>query len=239
MKYRCVATSLEGFVQQIAVSYIRHTYWWYVAGLVPEQKNPEALDRKLIAKYGIDISDTTRWRRKQLGKANLQYIRFGRQFVIMATQGDHLFKETERSQLRDIRKIPLRVDGYSISCRPGGRTRTGETDSRLHSHVQIEWEQYKAIKAEFIAIACRRTAKQLAAKFYQLPFEPYAPVRRQIGTIWKEVNRLRRRKRQLLIPKEALPLRRRIVKPFEPVTGALSSHGTWSIHSAVEKSHAS
>src|SRR5690606_6094690 len=32
MKYRCVASSPEGLVQQVAVCYLRHGYWWYVTG---------------------------------------------------------------------------------------------------------------------------------------------------------------------------------------------------------------
>lgn len=237
MSYQCVATSLEGFVQQVAVCYIRHGYWWYVSGVIPEQKDPERIDQKMIAKYGIDVSATTRWRRKRAGQANLQYIRFRRRFVIMATQGAHRFKEVERAQLRDVRSVPIRIGGYSISCRRGGRTRTGERDSRLHSHVQIDWPVYKELKAEFLAIACRRTARQLTQELWLFPFEPYAPVRRQLLTIYKTINQMRRRRRQLLIPKEALPLRRRIVKPFEPVDGAISEQPSRIYQ--VEAAHAS
>ena len=59
MRYRCVATSVKGLVQQIATCYLRHGYWWYVAGRIPEHKDPQHTDRKLIGKYEVDV---TEWR---------------------------------------------------------------------------------------------------------------------------------------------------------------------------------
>src|SRR3954463_15579288 len=91
MEYRCVATSLEGFVQQLAVAYIAHGYYFYVTGFVPEGKDPEAIDRKLLDKYGIRLSKFSRYRRKALGQASIQYLRFERFFVLIATHGKHLF----------------------------------------------------------------------------------------------------------------------------------------------------
>src|SRR5512139_1638962 len=74
MEYRCVATSVEGFVQQLAVAYVQHGYWFYVAGWIPGRKDAEAVDRKLIDQYGIGISKWARARRKQQGLANLHYL---------------------------------------------------------------------------------------------------------------------------------------------------------------------
>jgi hypothetical protein len=50
--------------------------------------------------------------------------------------------------------------------------------------------------------------------FYQVPFEPYAPVRRQLLRIWRAVNLARRKAGYQPVPVEVLPLRRRIVRPF-------------------------
>ena len=67
MQYRCVATSPEGLVQQVAVCYLRHGYWWYVTGRIPKGKDPKAVDRKLVQKYGIDLTERQRAYRKQRG----------------------------------------------------------------------------------------------------------------------------------------------------------------------------
>jgi hypothetical protein len=214
MAYSCVATSVEGFVQQLACSYLRHGYWWYVSGLIPEKKNPESVDAKLIAKYGIDVSESTRYRRKQRGLANMQYIRYERFFVLLCTAGHHPFREEEKNSIRDVRRVPIKFSGYSISYRRGGRTRKGEVDSKWHSHVQIERERWKELRAHFVGRATHRVANKLAAEFYRIPFEAYAPVRRQILLLWREVNKARKKAGFELLPKEVLPLRRRVVKPF-------------------------
>lgn len=213
-KYRCVVTSVEGFVQQLASSYLRHGYWRYVCGVIPDWKNPSAVDEKLIRKYEIAVSESTRARRKRLGKANLQYIRYERFFVILATEGTHSFFEIEAGAIRDIRRVPIKFHGYSISYRPGGRTRTGEPDPHWHSHVEIQRERYKEIRDHLLELALHRSVNNLVLEFYRLPFEPYAPVRRQMLNLLRAVNRVRKAAGFELLPKEVLPLRRRVVKPF-------------------------
>src|SRR5262245_16793792 len=93
--YRSEATSVEGFVQQRAVSYLGNGYWFYVTGEIPEGKDPAKVDEKLLARYRIDLSKWARARRKRAGFANLQYIRFERFFVLLATHGVHPFFEEE------------------------------------------------------------------------------------------------------------------------------------------------
>ena len=127
-------------------------------------------------------------------------------------------------------ETPIRIGHYSLSYRRGGRTRRGEKDPRWHSHVQIDWEHYKALKAMFVGLATRRSVGQLIKMFYYFPFEPYAPVRRQVGTIWRKVNRCRKRAGLDQIPKEVLPMRRRPVKPFgqNPIQNLRSLSSFWS-----------
>lgn len=214
MQYRCEAVSVTGFVQQIACTYLRHGYWFYVTGVIPQDKDPRAVDAKLLKKYDIALSESTRGRRKRLGKANLQYLRYRNFFIIMATEGIHQFKVEEADRLRDIRRVPLKFHGYSISYRRGGRTLEGEVDSKWHAHVEIERERYKEIRDYFLELAKHRSARYLAMLFYEMPYEPYAPVRRQLLTILRAVNRARKDAGYALLPTEVLPLRRRVVKPF-------------------------
>ena len=126
--YRCVATSIEGFVQQLAVGYVTHGYWFYVSGWIPEGKDPLKTDAKLIERYGIDVSKWTRCRGKKAGLANVQYLRHGRFFVLLATHGQHPFFVQEPG-FRDIREKPLEFAGYSIGCRRG-------LDGNYHASVR-------------------------------------------------------------------------------------------------------
>ena len=100
MQYRCEAVSVEGFIQQLAVSYVARGYFFYVTGRVPEHKDPARVDEKLVARYGVDISKWARARRKQVGGANLQYLRHGRFFVLLATHGEHPFFAEEGANVR-------------------------------------------------------------------------------------------------------------------------------------------
>lgn len=221
--YRCEAKSVEGFVQQLACAYLRHGYWFYVMGRIPGDKDPQGVDTKLLGKYDIAVSESTRSRRKKLGQANVQYLRYERTFVILATLGRHAFKEIEAGALRDIRRTPIRFHGYAISYRPGGRTRSGEHDPRWHAHVEIERERYKEIRDHLLDLATEFSGNRVAMAFYRLPFEPYAPIRRQMLTLLRGVNRVRKRAGFSQLPTHVLPLRRRIIRPLDDCNSGVAA----------------
>lgn len=201
--YHYEATSIEGFVQQLAVSYLKNGYWFYVTGTVPEKKSAEAIDRKLIERYDIDMSKWARARRKELGLANMQYIRFRRFFVLLATHGEHPFFEREKNNIRDARKTPIRFFGYSISYRGG------------HPHVRINLKEFKWLKSYFTDLASHRAAGYLERELAQIRFEPYSPVRRQLLIILRAVNEARKRAGYELVSHECLRFKRRICRPFD------------------------
>lgn len=201
--YRCRAVLLPGFIQQLAVAYVAHGYWFYVPGWVPFDKDVEAVDRKLIEKYGIDLSKWERARRKKAGLANLHYLRHGRTFILIATHGQHRFFEEEASVICDIRRSPFKVGGYSVSHRNG------------HASVRIAQESYKRLKAYLTDLAPRRSAEHMAEEFRMIHHEPYAPVRRQLLNLLRAVNRARKQAGFEPVPTSCLRLRRRIYKPFE------------------------
>ena len=205
MRYRCEASSLEGFVQQLAVSYVANGYWFYVCGFIPKGKNPHDVDRKLVEKYGIDLSKFQRARRKAAGHANLHYLRSERFFVLLATHGEHRFFEEERGQIRDIRKVPIKFGSYSVSFRSG------------HPHVRIDRETLRDLKAYFVSIALSRVAETIERELSRLPFEPWAPVRRQLFQLMNAINRSRKTAGYAEIRSSCLRLRRKIVRPFEGI----------------------
>jgi hypothetical protein len=208
MTYRCQAQSIAAFVQQLAVAYVQHGYWFYVTGTIPEHKCPLAVDAKLIDRYDIAISKWVRARHKQAGKANVQYLRCDRFFVLIATRGEHCFFEDEPT-FRDIRRDPLSFAGYSISYKLGA-------DRKWHASVRIHPTEYLKLRAHFLDLATRRSVEKLMNEFQRLPFEPYAPVRRQFLNILRAVNRKRMAAGYDLLPFEAVRLRRAVIKPFGP-----------------------
>ena len=220
MEYRCAATSIAGFVQQLVSCYLPHGYWFYVSGNVPETKDPQSVDQKLLDKYGISLSRTSRARRKSVGIANVHYIRYQRRFLLLATHGFHPFYDDEAESIRDARRIPIKFEGYSISVAKGGFLQKPHEavvalrDTKWRVRVQIERELYRGLRAYFEDIAVRRSASQLARELADLPFEPYAPVRQQLLNLVRYINQ--RRKVASLEPLgfSVLRYRRRIVRPF-------------------------
>lgn len=222
MDYRCVATSQTGFVQQLAVSYLVHGYWFYVSGCIPAGKDPAAVDEKLIQKYGIGVSRQSRARRRAVGIANVHYLRFDRQFVLLATHGHHPFYDDEAANIRDARRVPIKFHGYSIKVQRGGYLRRVDSnvpavrDGKPRVRVQIGRETYLSLKAYFVDAAVRQSAERLAAELFSVPFEPYARVRQQMLNILRMVNYTRQSFGMEGLGSDVLRYKRRIVSPFEP-----------------------
>ena len=204
MMYKTEATSIGGFIQQLSVSYVGKGYFFYVTGQIPKGKDPTVVDAKLTARYGIAISKWARARRKQSGSANLQYIRFDRFFVLLATHGRHAFFEEEATSIKDVRETPIKFAGYSVSYRGG------------HTHVRIEREEYNRLKAYFLNLAVRRSVVDVERELAHIHYEPYAPVRRQLLCILRAVNLARRKAGFTPVTKKVFRFQRRVYRPFEP-----------------------
>jgi hypothetical protein len=201
-------------VQLLACNYLPNGYRFYTAGEISAKRDPKKIDEKLIAKYAIDCSRATRTRKKQQGKANVQYLRYKRFFVLISTPGKHDFFAEEAANIQDIRRVPLRIAGYSISYRRSGKMADSQGMESWHSHVQIDRARYMELQTLSLDLALRETAAKLAMDFYRLPFEPYVPVRRQMFALLRAVNRTRVQAGLTPLSPQVLPLRRRIVYPF-------------------------
>ena len=204
--YRSETASVSGFVQQLAVSYVRNGYWFYVVCNIPGNTEHGKIDRKLIDRYEIGLPRTTVWRRKKEGKANVQYLRYRNTFVLIATKGEHRFFE-EEAGIKDIRRVPLRIFGYSIGYRKGA-------DGRYHASVRIEDQEWKKHKVELLKDWRHACPRKLGERFNKLPFEPYAPVRSQVLGIFRAINRRRKVAGLEEVPFSSLRMQRKPVKPF-------------------------
>ena len=191
--------------------YLAHGYWFYVAGTVPDRKDPRGVDRKLVERYGIDVSKWSRARRKRAGEANLQYLRYGRFFVLLATHGRHPFFAAEGEAVRDARRVPIRFHGYALSHRGG------------HPHVRIEQGEYARLKAHFLDLAVRRPVDHLTAELGRLPFEPYAPIWRQLLAVLRGVNRARKTAGLEPVPTTCFRFQRRVCRPFAAAPGGAAT----------------
>ncbi len=144
--------------------------------------------------------------------------------MLLATHGKHRFFEDEQERIRDARQIAIQFSGYSLGCKQGdylhkspGKKLT--RDHRFRSRVQVSRPVYLDWLAYFEHTAHRSPAERLAAQLYQFPYEPYAPVRKQVLNIVRVVNRVRKQHgRRPLDTQRVVRYRRQIVRPFqEPV----------------------
>lgn len=221
MGYRHETTSLAGLVQLLAANLLPHGFYFYVTGRVPTGKDPAAIDAKLIGKYGCNLSRTERSRRKQAGTASVHYLRCDSFWILIATHGKHRFFDEEGDRVQDLRRIPLRVGDYSLTVREGDYLKKSEEDvvprrdGRPRARVLICRERYKELRAFFLDIAVHRSEDKLRAAFFGIPFEPYAPVRKQLLNLLRLVNEERKGAGLSRISPDCLRYRRRIVRPFD------------------------
>lgn len=228
MSYKYVATSVAGFVQQLTVQYIRHGYFFYVAGHIPPGRLAEDIDAKLIEQYDVAKSRWQRARRKAAGGGNVHYLRYDSFWVLVANAGEHLFFEREASVIRDVRRQPIAFAGYSIGYR---RSISGT----YHASVRIHENEYRWLKSYLCQMAAKATVSEMADEFRRLRFEPYAPVVRQLFAILRAVNRVRKTAGLRPLHNDVVRTSRSVVKPFEPRAegtpawpGAVASHRkTW------------
>ncbi len=206
MAYRYEATSVAGFIQQLAVGYLCRGYYFYVTGEIPEGKDPAKTDAKIIERYDIAKSKFTRSRERRKGVAGIQYLRYGRFFVIVATKGKHRFFTDEGKSIRDVRETPIQFAGHSIGF--------SFNHDKGHASVRIGRDQFRILRERFSSLALVPFSDALADAFQSLPFEPYAPVRQQFLTLLRAVNRARKTAGLQPIPAKALRLRRRPVLVF-------------------------
>ena len=228
MAYHCVATSVAGFVRQLAVGYITKGYYYYVTGFIPEKKDPEKTDRKILEAYGIAVSKWTRARRKREGHANVQYLRYQRFFVIIASHGVHPFFASEAKVLCDVRRSPIMFMGYSIGCR---RARNG---GEYHASVRINRDRFDELKARFKDVAVHRSIEELHSDLRQLPFEPYAPVLCQLCGLLRSINLRRKLAGLERIPLSALRWQRSPVRPFAEAEAPSEINNSLQLSSEIE-----
>lgn len=221
MEYKYEVTSLVGFLQRVATHLLPKGYYFFVQGLVPEGKDPATLDAKLLSKYGVARSEGARRWRKSQGLGNIQYVRHERLWLLMATHGDHPIREGERKNLKDVRRVPIRIGDYSVYVKRGNYllkraiADPPRPDGRWRVRVLIAREPYRELSAYFLSIACHRRADALAAELLNLPYVPYAPVRKQLLKLLRLINAKRQAAGFARLSATCLRFRREIVRAFE------------------------
>jgi len=216
MVYRYRAVSVPGFIQQLAVAYVTHGYYYYVAGHIPPGKSAEHVDRVLMDRYGVALSRWQRARRKVVGHANIHYLRCESFYVLIASRGEHKFFEREAAVIRDTRRHPVAFAGYSVGVGT-------DPHGQVHASVRIAPEEYRWLKRFMVQFGRNATAEEVASEFRMLRFEPYRPVVRQLFSVLRAVNRIRKTAGLEQVPSDCIRTRRRVLRPFDDLPYSCSA----------------
>lgn len=204
--YRCEMASVEEFVRRIE-RLVRREYYFAFVGHLKPGKDPLALDQKMVRLWNLDRKEW-RWAKRSRGsESNVHYVRFRRTYVLLATAG-RPEKKGRRPWRRgeipprgeffeqhpnhiDLKDVGLKLFGYNIKS----------TYSRAHNRrrVFIRLQREKAfprIKASLLRKATLSRYQQreaMEAAFWHLPILWYGPVREQLSSVLRAVNRIRSR----------------------------------------------
>jgi hypothetical protein len=200
MDYQYRAVSPDAFISQV-VRYVVTGHVFYFTGRVPRGRNPRELDGKLIESYGADVTPWTRSRQRSRGVSSVHYLRCGRTFILLASEGRGPFFEQlgggSAPQFRDMRRVSLEFDVYAV--RYGMAANSQVVDGLRQRHprrralVRLNRETYSTLKAFFVAQAHRHPRGRLEGLMWSLGFYPYRPVLEQLWAMVRAVNRVRRR----------------------------------------------
>ncbi len=177
------APTLGVFLRKIAIDYVRYGYVYH-SGMkqIPEGKQLWRIDKKLLDVYQVSYSPSVKVLRKKKGIARVAYVRFGREFLLLSTNGEQTtgFKVFTRFPDRDFRVKPLVVHGYQIYLK-------GHTPV-----VEIETLRF-ARRARFIISQFAKPQNLVKALLDELSPFNFPGIVRQKRRVLERVNERRRR----------------------------------------------
>lgn len=189
--YKVEARDVGTFLGQV-VRYVSSGHYFYIRCVIPDRKDPRAVDAKLIGLYDIARNNWQRKRRYLRDRAGVHYLRCGRLFVVMLTKGRHdAFYRDHANQVCDIRRTALKAFGYSI------RYTYSQTEHRQRVFVRLDRKTYRELKSHMLSICtweCFRDRERMEREFSRLELEFSSPVYQQVYSVLKAVNRARRRR---------------------------------------------
>ena len=183
-----VDTSAE-LIRRLTRYYLTEGYWYFVKGRIPDRKPLDQVDIKLSQKYQTALSKWQRHRRKAKGLANVQYLRYDRDFVLIATEGEHPLFFSDRS-VKDARKHPIEIWYYWIRVR----------SSRRYEVIVAPWA-YHVVKDKVLRLAKEGNVDAITDQLQSLRWINYPGVNRQKQKMIAEASKiLSRRGKRLSLP---------------------------------------
>jgi hypothetical protein len=126
-------------------------------------------------------------------------------------RGYHKKSPGEKADYRQRKAAAIAAE---TDCRTIPRGRRHE---RWVARVVINEHRYRLLQAELLGMATHRSAEYLRMKFYNVPFTPYAPIRQQLATLLRQVNKARQHVGYDTVPNDCIRFRRKMTSPYKRV----------------------
>ena len=91
----------------------------------------------------------------------------------------------------------------------------GRRHQRWVARVVINQDRYRLLQSELLGMATHRSVDYLRRKFYSVPFSPYAPIRAQLTTLLRQVNKARQHVGYDRVPNDCIRFKRKMTSPYE------------------------
>lgn len=176
--------SANAFIQHLAIRLIGNGYVYYVLGNIPKNKDPKNVDEKFIVRYGVGESKWAQFRNRERGQAKIRYLRFGHKFILVATEGAHLFFSEEEKVLCDVRRFPISCFGYQIRVRE-------DNCGKFHPIVRLTFSRLIGFRMELLS-SWTIDEGNFLSRIRSEKLLWFSGVKRQIFRIVKEINHKRR-----------------------------------------------
>lgn len=173
MKFIC-GSSAELVVRVVTLA-SRFGYVHVVRGRIPKHKDPQRVDQKLMAKYGVERDRMKAMRRHRQGLAKVKYLRWRDLFLLLATDGESPLFQEERPV--DLRVRAVCIGDYTV------RVIDGKPSVRFSDHC------YKRLRDQILASALSPKADRLLA----VPRLKFEGVFKQLRRIERMLRRKRKR----------------------------------------------
>jgi hypothetical protein len=180
-----------------SVRYVRYGLEWYL--LWTYGKNP------VFEKYGPATAGSPVQFHDFRTSPSLKFHGYG---ISLTHRGYD--KKTAEDKADDRRRKVI-----AVASETDYRTITrGRRHERWVARVVINADRYRLLQAELLGMATHRSADYLRMKFYNVPFTPYAPIRAQLATLLRQVNKARRHVGYDAVPNDCIRFRRKMTSPY-------------------------
>lgn len=197
--------TITEFLRHVAEYYVPKGYFFFGAGLAPEDEDLKLMDSKIIDK----IEAAKRTRAGRWSKDSAAYMRWDRFYYIWSKDWRHPVFVGQKGPKGDIRVCPCQICDYEISC---VQLRSGKYRAR----IRIGDFFYGMLNDKIFRFGAGYDAEKLTDLFRQYASSPYTPVRDQLVTLLKIANTKRKEAGLGPVPRSAVGLGIAPVRVLKP-----------------------